>query len=260
MGDGDVIASGWEQGAWIERRGPGETLRWRTAFAEDSDGFSFGVAVSPSDEIAAAGGRGATVVARLAPDGRLRWIRTLPLGSDSSSAGGVAIDASGAVLVAGRTSAPAFGLAGGGGDDAFVAKLDAAGDVAWARGIATSGVDVANAVAVDAAGAAVVVGTRGTDSGGSGVGFVARWDRDRKTAWTADLDWPGNEVMAHGALDAAGNAFVVGSFPADAFGFHTNGFLAKLTAPARWSEREHPPGGSAAGVLLASLHVPSVRP
>ena len=38
----------------------------------------------------------------------------------------------------------------------------------------------------------------------------------------------GNEVLGGIAVDAAGNAYVVGSFPSDAFGFQTDGFLAKV--------------------------------
>ena len=120
------------------------------------------------------------------------------------------------------------GPAGRNGDDAFVVKLDSGGDTAWLRTIATAGVDTANAIAVDAAGDAVVVGSYGLGSGGAGMGYVARFDSSGQRAWMTDVNWPGIEVLNGVALDAAGNAYVVGSFPSDAFGFHTEGFLVKL--------------------------------
>jgi len=46
--------------------------------------------------------------------------------------------------------------------------------------------------------------------------------------WTTDVNWPGIEVLNGVVLDTAGNAYVVGSFPSDMFGFQTEGFLAKV--------------------------------
>jgi hypothetical protein len=89
-------------------------------------------------------------------------------------------------------------------------------------------VDTANGIAVDAAGNAVVVGSYGLGSGGSGTGYVARYDASGKRAWMTDVNWPGIEVLNAVTLDGAGNAYVVGSFPSDASGFQKQGFLAKV--------------------------------
>jgi hypothetical protein len=119
-------------------------------------------------------------------------------------------------------------LAGRNGDDAFVVKLDSAGDTAWLRTIATTGVETANGIAVDLAGDGVVVGSYGLGSGGIGTGYVARYDSSGHPVRTTDVNWPGIEVLNAVVLDTASNAYVVGSFPSDLYGFETEGFLVKV--------------------------------
>ena len=189
----------------------------RCSYGADADGFAFGIAITPSGDIAAAGGRSPVVAVRTTPDGTTRWTRTLAVGSPLSGRGAIATDATGAVLLAGRDM-----------DDAFVAKLDSAGDTLWVRTIATSGVDTANGIAVDSGGEAIVVGSYGLGSGGAGTGYVARYAPTGERLWMTDVNWPGIEVLGGVALDTAGNAYVVGSLPSDAFGFQTEGFLAKV--------------------------------
>lgn len=214
--NGDLVACGSDPDSFIGRWAPDGTLLWRNTYGPNGDGFGFGIAMTPSGDIAAAGGRSPVVAVRTAPDGTMRWTRTLAAGSPSAGRGAIATDATGAVLLAGRDR-----------DDAFVAKLDSAGNTLWVRTVATSGVDTANGIAVDSGGDAVVVGSYGLGSG-AGTGYVARYDPSGEQVWMTDVNWPGIEVLDGVALDAAGNAYVVGSFPSDAFGFHTNGFLAKV--------------------------------
>jgi len=215
--NGDLVACGSDPDSFIGRWAPDGTLLWRKRYGADADGFAFGIAMTPSGDIAAAGGRRPVVAVRTTPDGTTRWTRTLGFGSPSSGRGAIATDATGAVLLTGRDT-----------DDAFVAKLDSAGDTLWVRTIATSGVDTANGIAVDSRGEAVVVGSYGLGSGGAGTGYVARYDPTGERLWMTDVNWPGIEVLGGIALDTAGNAYVVGSLPSDAFGFQTEGFLAKV--------------------------------
>lgn len=215
--NGDLVACGSDPDSFIGRWAPDGTLLWRKTYGADADGFAFGIAMMPSGDIAAAGGRSPVVAVRTTPDGTTRWTRTLAVGSPSSGRGAIATDATGAVLLAGRDT-----------DDAFVAKLDSAGDTLWVRTIATSGVDTANGIAVDSRGEAIVVGSYGLGSGGAGTGYVARYAPTGERLWMTDVNWPGIEVLGGVALDTAGNAYVVGSLPSDAFGFQTEGFLAKV--------------------------------
>ena len=215
--NGDVVACGSDPNSFIGRWAPDGTLLWRQTYPVEADGFSFGIVMTPSGDIAAAGGRDPVIAIRTAPEGTTRWTRTLSLGSPNSGRGAIATDAAGAVF-----------LAGSKGDDAFVSKLDPAGGTLWVRTIATDGVDTANGIAVDPAGDAVVVGSYGLGSGGNGTGYVARYDASGKRVSSTDVNWPGIEVLNGVALDPAGNGYVVGSFPSDAFGFQTEGFLAKV--------------------------------
>jgi hypothetical protein len=216
--NGDLVACGSNPDSFIGRWAGDGTLLWRKTYPVNADGFSFGIAITPSGELAAAGGRGPVVAVRTAADGTTLWTRTLAVGSPSSGRGAIAVDAAGAVLLAGRDV-----------DDAFVAKIDPAGNTAWLKMLATTGVDTANGIAVNPAGDTLVVGSYGLGSGGDGTGYVARYNPAGEQEWTADLSFPGIEVLGSVALDPAGNAYVVGSLPSDAFGFRTEGFLAKVS-------------------------------
>jgi len=216
--NGDVVACGSDPDSFIGRWAPDGTQVWRKTYPVASDGFAYGIALTPSGDIAAAGGRGPVFALLVDADGATLWTRSFDLGTQSTSGGGIAVDAQGAVLLSGRRD----------GNDAFVMKLDPAGETSWQKTIATSGVDTANGIAVDAAGNAVVVGSYGLASGGGGTGYVARFDPSGEQLWMTDVDWPGIEVLRGIALDAAGNAYVVGSYPSDALGFHTQGFLVRV--------------------------------
>ena len=187
-------------------------------------------------------------------------------GSDQDEANGVAVDASGAAYVVGRTQSadgsfpatvgpdPSYN---GGLADAFVAKVtpDGAGLV-YSGFIGGSGFDEATAVAVDAQGAAYVTGF--TDSTESSFPVAVGPDLNsngNEDAFVAKVDPPGTgldyagfiggslEDRGHGiAVDGAGSALVVGSAgggtgftalvgPDTTFnGGSTDAFVAKVNA------------------------------
>jgi hypothetical protein len=214
--EGDVVACGSDQGGWIGRWSPAGQLAWRQTYSADADGFSYGLAVAPTGDVAAAGGRAPVVAVSVGPDGAQRWAqRFADLGS-TYGVGGIAVDAGGGVI-----------LAGGAGEDGYVAKLDATGALAWLQRISTPASDFASAVAAGPDGGAVVVGSRGLASGVGGA-FAARYDASGAPVWTTDWAgaWP--TTLNGVAIDATGDAFVVGSSPADAFGFHRSGLLGKV--------------------------------
>src|SRR5207248_11306337 len=53
----DVVACGSDPNAFIVRWAPDGTLLWRQTYPVEADGFSFGIVMTPSGDIAAAGGR-----------------------------------------------------------------------------------------------------------------------------------------------------------------------------------------------------------
>jgi hypothetical protein len=95
-------------------------------------------------------------VTKIAPGGTLAW-STFHGGQTSDSIFAVAVDAAGAVAVAGTTNSPDFPLqqAAQGrqaGYDAFVSRFSSSGSLVFSTYVGGSGHDAAQAVAVDAAG------------------------------------------------------------------------------------------------------------
>lgn len=134
------------------------------------------------------------------------------VGAAYDAAYGIATNAAGAVFVAGSV-APS--LDGAGDYDAVLTRFDASGAEVWKRRFGTSGADSARAVAVDASGNAVVVGTvraalPGQSHGGAGDAFARKVDASGKEIWTKQFAAATDEQALGVAIDAAGNAFVVG--------------------------------------------------
>jgi hypothetical protein len=101
-----------------------------------------------------------SVVARIAPDGRLRWVSVLS-GPEQVSVCTLDVAPDGTVVIGGwaRGPVPALDVEVGGLAGSFVAALDGdSGTVRWSRSVTATGHASARAVRVDAAGAVFVVG------------------------------------------------------------------------------------------------------
>jgi len=179
----------------------------------------------------AAGGGGDAFVAQLDRDLVTLVQATFLGGTGADFAYALALDAGGAVLVAGETASVNFpGTAGGaqpasgGSIDAFVARLDRTlttlVQATYAGGFSD---DVANALAVDGTGAVFIAGsTRSTlfpgttggaqpDPGGNGDGFAARFDARLATlVQSTYLGGSGLDQAFALAVDARGKAYVAG--------------------------------------------------
>ena len=195
--------------------------------------------------------------------GNYQW--AVSAGSDLADYGtGLALDASGNVYLTGRYAGAAqFGAitlpAPAGRTDVFVAKLDAAGNWLWATSGGGPADDSATALAVDAAGALTVVGSFGGAAATFGntllanpasataaqAGFVARLSASGSWLAATAIVGEGTTVPDDVALDAAGNAYVCGSFAgarvafgsttlANANASTTDSFVAKLTPAGSW--------------------------
>jgi hypothetical protein len=181
------------------------------------------------------------------------------LGGGGADAGhAIAADAAGNAYVAGETASLNFPGTGSlrGPTDAFVTKLDPTGAIRlYSVYLGGSGNEVGRAVAVDAAGNATVAGetdssdfpaTAGAFQGQIGEGrdgFVARLDAAGMLTYATYLGGTGmdqGDRISGIALDAAGNAVVVGRTDSDDFpttpgvlfptfrGLDFDGFVAKL--------------------------------
>ncbi len=170
-----------------------------------------------------------TYLAKYAPTGILVWAKSLGGTSDGSSQGnGIALDASGNILVTGNFSgttsfdpngsAPL--TAGRGFIDAFLAKYSPSGTYLWAKSFDGDGPVLGNALALDSQGNAFVTGTYNGSSTFGGTTLTGT----ASAAYVTKLDGAGNVLWADGfggnapdsgtriAVDTAGNAYAAGSY------------------------------------------------
>ena len=167
-------------------------------------------------------------VAKLSPAGKLLYITYLG-GSGDDRGYGIAVDSSGAAVVAGWTYSTNFPVVNGaqprlgGGRDGFVAKLNAAGNaLVFSTYLGGSGADSGNAVALDPQGNIYVAGE--TDStnfpvlngfqtqiGGRQDVFLAKFSSTGTKLYGTYLGGIGDDRATAIAVDASGNAYITGS-------------------------------------------------
>lgn len=124
----------------------------------------------------------------------------------------LALDAAGALYVAGYTEGPLEGAALG-GYDAFVRKYDTAGLEQWTRQFGTSGEDLVHAVAVDDAGFVYVAGVfDNVPAAGISPGdmFLRKYDPDGAEAWARTFGTEAFDTARDVAVAPSGSAYVVG--------------------------------------------------
>jgi hypothetical protein len=134
---------------------------------------------------------------------------------DADDAQAVAVDAAGDTYVVGQTFGALAGQTSAGMIDAFVRKYDPAGDEVWTHQFGSTERDMANGVAVDGAGDVWVVGQTfgslpGQMSNGGWDAFLRRYDPAGNELWTRQFGGGGGETAAKVAVDAGGDAYVVG--------------------------------------------------
>jgi|APTNR8051073442_1049403.scaffolds.fasta_scaffold07534_1 hypothetical protein len=145
-------------------------------------------------------------------DGHALWKRQ-PGSVYQDYATGVATDGDGNVYVAGRT----WGALGGKwkvSEDGFLIKFDRDGRTLWKRQPGTRSYDSASDVATDAEGNVYMVGRTNGSLGGLHMGandaIVIKYDRDGHNLWRDQPATTGDDWAAGVAVDADGNAYVVG--------------------------------------------------
>lgn len=131
----------------------------------------------------------------------------------------IALDGAGNVIIVGSFDRATDFATSVGLTDVFVAKFDANGQRLWAKRFGGVGYDSASGVAADAAGNIVVVGTTQrtadfgagpTTGGNDGDGFVLGLSADGSLRWVRRFGDAKEQMPTAVAMDAAGNAFVVG--------------------------------------------------
>lgn len=265
------------------------TLVWSSYLGGSGIEFAYGIAVdgggnalvtgyTTSPDFPSTGGFQTTLggsedgfVTKVSSAGALVWSSYLG-GNSLDRGGGIAVDSSGNVFVAGQTESTNFPSAGGfqttflGVRDAFVTKVSGAGALVWSSYLGGTWSDWGTAVAVDGSGDAFVTGgvsspdfpTSGgflTKKGGPGNldAFVTKVSGAGALLWSSYLGGSGtvccgkDEFGAGIAVDGSGNVVVAGSTESPDFpstgGFKTtrggtsDGFVTKVsgTGALLWS-------------------------
>lgn len=169
-------------------------------------GGTFGILFDPT----ASSGPGA-FVAKYSADGTLRWGQQF----GATSAGGVATDAGGNVVVAGYHFSAVDGNVALGGSDMVVVKFDSDGNRLWTRQLGTAADDVASTVAVDANGRIYAGGrSAGVMAGSANAGqldaVLVHLDSDGSTRWIRQFGSAADDYIWSVAVDATGRAVVAG--------------------------------------------------
>jgi len=205
-------------------------------------------------------------IAKYDAAGRNLWVRQAG-GNGPESVTGLVVDAAGNVYLAGRY----YGLAPFGPytlttdqpapvADAFVAKLDAAGTWQWAVSGGGPGDDEGGRLALGSGGQLTLVGsfagatatfgpaqvTNSQPSAGTSDIFVAQLSTSGTWLNAVSAGGAGSESVTDVAVDAAGNAYICGSFSSAQVQFGANtlantsasgsqdAFVAKLSAARTW--------------------------
>ncbi|MDC0749882.1 hypothetical protein [Polyangium mundeleinium] len=164
------------------------------------------------------------LLAKFSADGKHQWSKRFGDAS-SQTTGGVVVDASGMIYLAGSVSG-AIDLGNGtltseGGNDALVAKFDANGDVVWAKLFGDASTQRATSIALTQAGQVVIGGEfQGTiNLGGSALTapmdtdlFVARLDGSGFHSMSRRYGGTGFEDLIGLALDTKDNIVLTGNF------------------------------------------------
>jgi len=173
------------------------------------------------------GGFDDAFVTKLTPAGALMFSTYLG-GTSSDTANAIAFDGVGAnVYVVGETTSTDFPTAGGfdttynGTRDVFIAKIAGTGPLLWSSYLGGSDFDQGFGVAADASGNAFLTGqtsstnfptTGGFDATVSSTdAFVTKVTAAGALAWSSYLGGTGADSGKGIAVDASGNAFVVGT-------------------------------------------------
>lgn len=157
-------------------------LQWMRQFGTGGLDVAAGVAIGPAGSLFVAGRTAASFagethaggldafVARLDVSGQLQWVRLIGSSGDEM-ARGLAVDATGNVVVVGETKGSLGSEAPAGASDGFLAQFDQSGARRWLRQFGTPGDESVTSVGVDRGGNSFVAGqTLGSIDGMANLG------------------------------------------------------------------------------------------
>ena len=200
------------------------------SFVAGTFGGSLNLNPGPGVTTLTAAGNRDIYLAEYSKAGALLWAKSLPSTAGYyAQANAISLDSLGNIVMAGSFTGTANlnpgGLGGtlaatAGRTDAFVAKFNATGAFLWADKFEGTGIDQGNAVAVDSQGNALVTGSyvgatafgTTTLTGTLTTPFVTKIDPAGNVLWAQGFGGTGYNAGMHIGVDAAGDAFVGGSY------------------------------------------------
>jgi hypothetical protein len=243
-----VVVTGWSTGvfagqsfaggpqdAFVVRSDTSGVVSWTREFGTSGSDAATAVAIGANGAVLVAGQAGGPLagsasgpfdafVREYDAAGNARWTRQFGAGqTGAASASGVAVDATGAVYVAGWVQGALPGAAPAGLGDAFLRKYDAAGAEVWTRQFGGAAHDQATTVKVDTVGDVYLAGQIDQRPGDAGATVVRKYRPDGDLLWTRTLGQAADETIAV-TIDAAGAMYMVGNgFPAGRAHNHSQG-------------------------------------
>jgi hypothetical protein len=220
---GQSSAGGWD--AFIRKYNPAGDELWTRQFGGGGGESAAGVKIDHAGFAYVVGGTRAALpgqttagdydafITKWDPAGDPVWVRQFgTVGEDYALA--VALDASGAPVVAGETSGLLAGAAAAGGLDGFARQYDPAGKVVWTRQFGSHSDDYGVAVTVGPSGDVFVAGTTlgtlpGQTTKGDTDGYIVAF-RNGGDLWSRQFGTPGADDAEAIAFDATGHLFVAG--------------------------------------------------
>lgn len=239
FGGGPLTSEGTDD-FFVAKFGPGGTHLWSDRFGDaaqqeliyittDASGNviitgSFNGSVDFGGGALTSGGQTDIFVAKFGSDGAHLWSKRFG-GTSPQSGYGVAVDASGNVIIVGRFyGAVDFGggaLASGGSDDIFVAKFDPDGNHMWSDNFGDASAQYATGVTVDGSGKVTIAGylDGSADFGGGTLTsagsvdiFMAQFNSDGAHLWSKRFGDSEFQYVININSDVSGNVILAGYF------------------------------------------------
>jgi hypothetical protein len=212
--------------AIVIKYAPDGTELWRRTFDLSGMDEATGVATDTAGDVFVAGdtvsseldnyGAQDTFIARLSPDGTLRWIEQQATSGDED-AHGIAVDETGTIFIVGTQIGPNEPYTEG-----FLAAFAGDGAQLWRRGVGgDTSYDDAYGVAIDADGHVLMTGAEGYQS------FVASYSRAGAPRWKILASRFDRGGYAFVAADGTGHMAVVGTADVRAAAGHKNAHVAR---------------------------------
>jgi hypothetical protein len=210
-----------------------------TGIAVDALGNAYITGWTTSNLAVANFGIADVFIAKYDSSGNQAWLKQIGTG-DKDEAFGIGVDASGNSYITGFTYGNLGNQSPSPTGSIFVGKFDTSGSEQWVKAFGSGCNEQANAIAVDASGNSYFTGYSSCGisglpyAGGPLDVFAAKYDASGNQKWLKEFGSADEDVGHAVAIDAVGNAFVVGHTKATLDGQPTSGaedaFIAKFAS------------------------------